>query len=133
MLKYMQILARSSLSFALASLAPAGNACADAHAPSLRGIYEPFLRVRNIIEACIILHRFDHYANKRYSLYSAHIHNRPATDDIIYLCDSHVTMFCPCVQSYGGYMAGMFGSSGAGVYSTAISQSPVTDWHYYGE
>ena len=29
-------------------------------------------------------------------------------------------------------MAGMVGSSGAGVYSTAISQSPVTDWHYYG-
>ena len=29
-------------------------------------------------------------------------------------------------------MAGMVGSSGTGVYSTAISQSPVTDWHYYG-
>ena len=30
-------------------------------------------------------------------------------------------------------MAGMVGSSGSGVYSTAISQSPVSDWHYYGE
>ena len=37
-----------------------------------------------------------------------------------------------CLQSYGGYMAGMVGSSETGVYSTAISQSPVTDWHYYG-
>ena len=36
------------------------------------------------------------------------------------------------LQSYGGYMAAMVGSSGAGVYSTAISQAPVTDWHYYG-
>ena len=30
-------------------------------------------------------------------------------------------------------MAAMVGSSGSGVYSSAISQSPVTDWHYYGE
>lgn len=29
-------------------------------------------------------------------------------------------------------MAGMVGSSETGVYSAAISQSPVTDWHYYG-
>lgn len=29
-------------------------------------------------------------------------------------------------------MAGMVGSSGSGVFSTAISQSPVSDWHYYG-
>ena len=36
------------------------------------------------------------------------------------------------LQSYGGYMAGMVGSSETGIYSTAISQSPVTDWHYYG-
>ena len=43
---------------------------------------------------------------------------------------------CACifhsVQSYGGYMAAMVGSSGAGVFSAAISQSPVSDWHYYG-
>ncbi len=30
-------------------------------------------------------------------------------------------------------MAGMVGSSGSGVYSAAISQSPVSDWHYYGK
>jgi dipeptidyl aminopeptidase/acylaminoacyl peptidase len=36
------------------------------------------------------------------------------------------------MQSYGGYMAGMAGSSETGVYSAAISQAPVTDWHYYG-
>ena len=29
-------------------------------------------------------------------------------------------------------MAGMVGSSETGVYSAAISQSPVTDWRYYG-
>ncbi|CAI8006714.1 Prolyl endopeptidase FAP [Geodia barretti] len=34
-------------------------------------------------------------------------------------------------SSYGGYMAGMVGSSGSGVFSTAISQSPVTTWYYY--
>ncbi|CAI8006712.1 Dipeptidyl peptidase 4 [Geodia barretti] len=28
-------------------------------------------------------------------------------------------------------MAGMVGSSGSGVFSTAISQSPVTTWYYY--
>ncbi|KAL5479676.1 hypothetical protein EMCRGX_G023232 [Ephydatia muelleri] len=33
--------------------------------------------------------------------------------------------------SYGGYMAGMVGSSGSGVFKAAISQSPVTDWRYY--
>ena len=37
------------------------------------------------------------------------------------------------LQSYGGYMAGMVGSSGSGVFSSAISQSPVTDWLYYGK
>ena len=30
-------------------------------------------------------------------------------------------------------MAGRVGSSGSGVYSAAISQSPVSDWLYYGE
>ncbi len=35
------------------------------------------------------------------------------------------------IQSYGGYMAARVGSSGSGVFSVAISQSPVTDWHYY--
>ena len=30
-------------------------------------------------------------------------------------------------------MAAMVGSSGSGVFSASISQSPVTDWHYYGE
>jgi dipeptidyl aminopeptidase/acylaminoacyl peptidase len=34
--------------------------------------------------------------------------------------------------SYGGYMAGRVGSSGSGVFSAAISQSPVTSWYYYG-
>ena len=29
-------------------------------------------------------------------------------------------------------MAAMVGSSGSGVFAAAISQSPVTDWHYYG-
>ena len=29
-------------------------------------------------------------------------------------------------------MAAMVGSSGEGVFSTAISQSPVSDWLYYG-
>ena len=29
-------------------------------------------------------------------------------------------------------MAGMVGSSGTGVFCAAISQSPVTDWMYYG-
>ena len=29
-------------------------------------------------------------------------------------------------------MAGMVGSSGSGVFRAAISQSPVTDWLYYG-
>ena len=29
-------------------------------------------------------------------------------------------------------MAAMVGSSGSGVFSAAISQSPVSDWHYYG-
>jgi dipeptidyl aminopeptidase/acylaminoacyl peptidase len=33
--------------------------------------------------------------------------------------------------SYGGYMAGMVGSSGSGAFSAAISQSPVTTWYYY--
>jgi dipeptidyl aminopeptidase/acylaminoacyl peptidase len=33
--------------------------------------------------------------------------------------------------SYGGYMAGMVGSSGSGVFKVAISRSPVTDWRYY--
>ncbi|XP_064385612.1 prolyl endopeptidase FAP-like [Halichondria panicea] len=33
--------------------------------------------------------------------------------------------------SYGGYMAARVGSSGEGVFSTAISQAPVTDWRYY--
>ena len=37
------------------------------------------------------------------------------------------------LQSYGGYMAGMVGSSGSGVFSAAISQSPVTTWYYYGK
>ena len=37
------------------------------------------------------------------------------------------------LQSYGGYMAGNVGSSGSGVFRAAISQSPVPDWHYYGE
>ena len=30
-------------------------------------------------------------------------------------------------------MAAMAGSSGTGIYSKAISRSPVTDWRYYGE
>ena len=30
-------------------------------------------------------------------------------------------------------MAGMVGSSGSGVFSAAISQSPVTTWYYYGK
>ena len=30
-------------------------------------------------------------------------------------------------------MAAMVGSSGTGIYSKAISRSPVTDWRYYGE
>ena len=30
-------------------------------------------------------------------------------------------------------MAGMVGSSASGVFSAAISQSPVTSWYYYGE
>ncbi len=30
-------------------------------------------------------------------------------------------------------MAGNVGSSGSGVFKAAISQSPVSDWHYYGE
>ena len=29
-------------------------------------------------------------------------------------------------------MAGMIESSGTGVFTAAISQSPVSDWHYYG-
>ena len=29
-------------------------------------------------------------------------------------------------------MAGMVGAISNSVFSTAISQSPVTDWHYYG-
>ncbi len=29
-------------------------------------------------------------------------------------------------------MAGRVGSSGSGMFSTAISQSPVSDWRYYG-
>ena len=29
-------------------------------------------------------------------------------------------------------MAGRVGSSGSGVFSAAISQSPVSDWLYYG-
>ena len=30
-------------------------------------------------------------------------------------------------------MAGMVGSSGSGMFRAAISQSPVSDWRYYGE
>lgn len=30
-------------------------------------------------------------------------------------------------------MGAMVGSSGSGVYRAAISQSPVTDWRYYGQ
>ena len=30
-------------------------------------------------------------------------------------------------------MAGMVGSSNSGVYRAAISQSPVSDWLYYGK
>ena len=30
-------------------------------------------------------------------------------------------------------MAGMVGSSGEKVFSAAISQAPVSDWHYYGK
>ena len=48
----------------------------------------------------------------------------------ILLSDSLSPFF---VQSYGGYMAGNVGSSGSGVFRAAISQSPVSDWHYYGE
>lgn len=29
-------------------------------------------------------------------------------------------------------MAGMVGASGRGIFTTSISQSPVTDWRYYG-
>ena len=29
-------------------------------------------------------------------------------------------------------MAGMVGASGSGLFSAAISQSPVSDWLYYG-
>ena len=48
------------------------------------------------------------------------------------------TLYCSIprdliLQSYGGYMAGMVGSSGSGVFRAAISQSPVTDWLYYGQ
>lgn len=46
-------------------------------------------------------------------------------------CDG--VAMAPFMQSYGGYMAGMVGSSGSGVYSAAISQSPVSDWLYYGQ
>lgn len=29
-------------------------------------------------------------------------------------------------------MAGMIETSGSGLFTAAISQSPVSDWHYYG-
>ena len=49
------------------------------------------------------------------------------------VCTFFLYFFCARVQSYGGYMAGNVGSSGSGVFKAAISQSPVSDWHYYGK
>ncbi|XP_019850892.1 PREDICTED: prolyl endopeptidase FAP-like [Amphimedon queenslandica] len=45
-----------------------------------------------------------------------------------YVDSSHFAIYG---SSYGGYMAGMIESSGTGVFTAAISQSPVSDWHYY--